>query len=159
MKTDKNSTELTAPGQYTISDVPKLLEQAKQKLATLQGNASGDIKEITVSLPGFGSVQGINSTSQLIKAIASVDGKEKSFKAAHKRHFTTIEPKCPQFLIEGHSPKAWRDNIKLAYTKIKNESETAKVKEAITLLEENLSKEAKFNNNMQKIVGLFADED
>ena len=153
MATKKN-TQVAKSEQYTVNDVPKLLAQAQAKLDSLNGNVKDEVKEITSSLPGFGKLSSITDPSLLVKAMGSVDGKEASYDNAFDNHFSGTTR--PEFVIEGHSAQLWRDNILLAYTKLVNKEETAKVKQAIKLLKENLSKDEKFNNDMKSIVSLFA---
>ena len=157
MAVAKKSTGTVAVSpKYTVGDVPSLLQQAQEKLEQLTGGGKGSVKEITDALPGFGQLKHISEPEDLVKAMSSVDGKEAAFKAAFKKHFSKIASKAPVFTIEGHSPSLWRSNIIARYTELTNEVETAKVKEAIRLLKENLSKDEKFNTDMKSIVGLFS---
>lgn len=158
-KAKETTTAVSVQGQFTTNDVPALLAQAQAKLEELSGPAKGEVKEITSSLPGFGRIQDIDSLEVLIKAASSIRGKEAGYKAAFKKDFAGLTgKKQPAFAIEGHSASLWIKNLQGRYVEIASKEEIAKVKEAISILEDNLSKDAKFNASMQKIAGIFREE-
>ncbi len=149
-------TQVAVATQFTVNDVPALLAQAQQKLATLKGPDKGNFRELTLSFPGFGNIQEINCEQTLIKAMTSVDGKEAAYKATWKKRFSKLGGKMPEFTLSGEPAKLWRDNIIARYNAFRSAEEIEKVEQAIALLEENLSKEAKFNTSMQKIADIFS---
>lgn len=149
------NTGLSVSGQFSLEQVPDLLQQINDKIKELQGDKDRAAK-INEPLGPFGRVSDIKEPSKLMDAYAFISRKA----AAHdefKPVFQAIDPLSPvkAFTESGHTVKQWQDEIIAQYRETTFESKLAKLKEAKKMLEENLSAEQKFVASMQNIKDLF----
>ena len=151
--TKKN--EVATKGQFTQNDVPAMLEQIKSKIAELVGSGKKEPSTKGKHLPGFGEIVTIEKEADLIKAYSSVTGREDSYNAAAKA--MKIRTKVPPFVIDGISASKWKEDITARFAEVAHKAQLDKLKSIQKTLEENLSAEAKLNNDLAKISTLMAE--
>jgi hypothetical protein len=147
--------EVATAGQFTQNDVPAMLEQIKSKIAELVGSGKKEPSTKGKHLPGFGEIVTIEKEADLIKAYSSVTGREDSYNAAAKA--MKIRTKVPPFVIDGISASKWKEDITARFAEVAHKAQLDKLKSIQKTLEENLSAEAKLNNDLAKISTLMAE--
>lgn len=158
-KTKANTeTGVSVKGQFTLEQVPTLLDQVNQQIKQLKGDKERAAK-ITEDLCGFGRISDIKDPMVLRDAYAFITRKA----AANKEFspvFQEIDPLTPlkEFTESGHSLKSWQDEIIAQYRETTFQSKLDKLEKAKALLTENLSREQKFIASMSDIAELFSSQ-
>lgn len=155
-KTPESTSTAVATGiQFTVNDVPKLLEQVTAKINAIKKGIP-ESPETTGELENFGKISEIDSVEDLIKAYSSVTTKEEFYKKAA----AAILPagiKCPPLKLSGHSPSAWIKDIEARIVIVANKTELAKLEKVKAKLEENLSAEAKLSKDLADCANILKD--
>ena len=145
----KKTTAVATQGQLTQQDIPAMLEQVKQQIASMSIAKDG-FEKTSDSLDGFGKIEDIKSVSDLIKAHSAVTNRAKAYKASASE----IVPegiKVPLFSIGKHSESQWVNHITSRVSEVANEKKLTRLRSFQKTLEENLSTEMKLANEMAKI--------
>lgn len=156
MTTKKNEeTSLSVASQFTLEQVPTMLEKINAEIAKLKGdNEKSPV--INEGLGVFGQIANITDHTVLIDAYSFITRKAAAYEE-NKGHFEEIEgAKLGDFKEKGHSVKAWKDAIDAQYRKIRFDARLQKLEKAKDLLKENLSKEQKFQQSMADLADLFS---
>lgn len=148
--------EVATATQFTLEEVPSLLQQVNDQIKKLKGDKERAAK-ITSSLGAFGVISDIKDPARLMDAYAFITRKAKAYEEFTPvfQEVDTLTP-VKAFTESGHSLKQWQDEIMAQYRETTFESKLAKLTEAKKILEENLSREQKFVASMQNIKDLFA---
>lgn len=157
-KQDKNKeTALSVKGQFSLENVPVMLEQVNAKIKALKGDKERAAK-ITESLAGFGKISDIKEPARLIDAYAFITRKAAAYKE-FSDVFQAIDTlnKVKDFTESGHSLKSWQDEILAQYREVTFEAKLAKLEKAKQLLTENLSAEQKFIATMSDMADILSD--
>lgn len=154
-KTKNTETGLSVKGQFTLEQVPSMLDQVNAQIKALKGDKERSAK-ITESLGVFGRVQDIKEPGKLIDAYAFITRKANAY-AEFLPVFQAIDPlsKLGSFKESGHSLQAWQDEITAQYREVTFQTKLDKLEKAKALLTENLSREQKFVASMSDIADLF----
>lgn len=150
------STAVATATQFTVNDVPSLLEKVTKQIALIKKNIP-ETAQTTGNLDGFGKINEINTVESLIKAHSSIVSKA----AGYNESAAAILPegiKKPTLLINGYSPASWIEDIKARIIIVANKSELEKLEKVKTKLEANLSAEAKLNKDLSEIANILSDE-
>lgn len=147
---------LSTKGQFSLEQVPDLLEQINDQIKKLKGDKDRAAK-ITEPLGVFGRVCDIKEPGKLIDAYSFISRKAAAYEE-FAGVFQAVDPLSPLkgFTESGHSLKSWQEEILAQYRETTFESKLAKLQEAKKILEENLSREQKFVASMQNIKELFS---
>lgn len=148
------TTEVALP--KTQQDIPAMLETVNKQLKALVGNTTGNTKT-TGELPGFGKIKDIKTVAQLVSAHSSVVNRA----AAYKASANAIIPKgikTPPFKIGGSTESEWVADIKERVAVVANKEAIARLKKVKTLLEGNLSAEAKLAKELEEVANILTGE-
>jgi len=156
MATKAKNMEVATATQFTLEEVPNLLQQVNDQIKKLKGDKERAAK-ITTPLGAFGIISDIKDPARLMDAYAFITRKAAAY-AEFTPVFQEVDSLTPikAFTEGGHSLKQWQDEIMAQYRETTFESKLAKLTEAKRILEENLSREQKFVASMQNIKDLFA---
>lgn len=143
-------------GQFTIEQVPDLLQQVNDKIKALKGDKERATK-VSESLGVFGKISEITEPGKLIDAYSFITRKA----AAYKEFvpvFQEMDPltKLGEFKESGHSLKVWQEEITAQYREVTFQTQLDKLEKAKAILTENLSRDQKFNASMADLKDLFA---
>lgn len=156
-KTTVNTeTAVSTNKQFTVNDVPHLLETVKKQISSIKKHMPNQLP-VTGNLEGFGKIQEVKSLESLIKARSSVRSKARLYKEEAKEISTFIgeHVKLPSFSLNGHCEKTWLEVIDSQIILVGNETELTKLEKIQKTLEDNLSAEAKLANDLQSISNLL----
>lgn len=150
----KKETGLAVASQFSLENVPEMLEKVNAEIAKLKGDKD-KAPVVTESLGAFGQVSNISDASVLRDAYAFITRKA-SAAEEFKAHFETLEGAAVgEFREKGHSLKVWQDAIDNQYRQITFGAKLAKLEAAKKLLVDNLSAEQKFQQSIADIADLF----
>lgn len=149
------SKGLSTQKQFTQDDIPMLLEKV-----------NGQIKELRIGIPekskttgrldGFGTIEGIKTVEDLLKAHSMVVAKSE----AYKKSALEILPKgvkMPTLMINGSSPNSWITDIKGRIIIVGRKTELDKLLKVKTKLESNLSAKAKLAKDLSDCFTILED--
>lgn len=157
---EATGTEVAKKGQFDIDnltreDVPGMLELIKKKISELKGKRPNEEKTEGKTLSGFGKISEIKDVSSLVKAYSMLTKKEEAYKEAAKALSVDVS-KYP-FKENGVGAAAWKNDIEMRMVDVIHEAELTRLTKVKSILEENLSQEQKFANDMKKIFSEFAE--
>lgn len=146
---------VSVKGQFTLEQVPDLLQKINDQIKALKGDKERAAK-ITEPLANFGRICDIKDPERLMDAYAFVTRKAAA-RAEFADVFQKIDPLTPLkgFTEGGHSLEQWQNEILAQYRETTFESKLSKLMEAKKILEDNLSREQKFVASMQNLQDLF----
>ena len=153
----KQSTSLTEPFKFTRDNIPEKLQQVNEFIQNIQGNLP-DKPKTTTALDGFGKIDELKDVSTLIKAHSSVVNREKAYEASYEalKDLLPSNYKKPVFKLNDNTSEQWVDHIKNRIVTVSNEDKLRILTDMKKILEENLSKDQKFENDMAKISKMLA---
>lgn len=121
-KTKNNQVAVIGNNQ----SIPDLIEFIKTQEKALEHIAETNYRNSTDLKEPFGDIKTETKIENLIKAWASIKGKEKAYNEAAK----DLELKAfPQFVRNGNTAEDWKHNIMLRIAVINNADEIKKLKE------------------------------
>lgn len=144
-----NSIENTREG------IPAMLQLVKEQIKSIQGDAP-KAKKTSGAPDGFPfSVDNCNQVEDLIKMHSFITAKEKAYiNSVTALGLTEKNYPCK---ISGHSASMWLNDIASRLVKVKNKTKLDKLNKVKTMLENNLSEEMKFANDMKAMGNIIAD--
>ena len=117
------NNEVAVAGQFNQSDVPNLLAQVVEQIATLKGSGKKEKNTAGITVPGFfNTLDNIEDLSVLIKIDAMISAKAKAYKASAKALGIHTDD-TPEFTVEGVVPAKWRSDIKMRYAEVAHKSD------------------------------------
>jgi hypothetical protein len=149
--------EVSKKGQFSKKDVPEMLDAVRGQIKALKerfGSDTGGLKNDDMGSP-FGRISDMSDVPSLIRAIASVKGREASYKDAIKECDKVITLTKFPFKVCGTSPKNVIDAINRRIGEVTFKDELTKLEEAASYLEKHVSEDQKFENDMQKFMDVI----
>lgn len=154
--TKKGKDNTLAIAKPTQQDIPALLATVNEKITALKGGQEKKENTTGTTFPQFGEIKRVDSVEDLIKIQSVLTAKEEAYNKAAKN--LNVDIKKYPFKLNGFGSKAWASDIKSRLAVVKNKTELKKMEQVKKLLEENLSQEAKLENDLVKAQKILLDE-
>ncbi len=154
-KKGTKETGLSVAGQFTQSDIPKLLDGIQEKINQLKGDKEKAAR-ITGELPLFGKISNIKDIDTLRAAYAYITKKTEaieSFNDAFKAVAPTAE--LSSYKEGGATVKQWQEEILTQYREVTFAEQLDKLEKAKQILQNNLSEELKLAASLQDVADLL----
>lgn len=155
-KTTEVATATSAGLMLGQNDIPAMLAKVNDQIKAIKGGMPKEAKT-TGELPGFGKIKDIKTVSDLIKAHSAVVNRAAMYKASA----AAILPegiKTPPFILEGSSESAWVTDISSRIVDVAHKASLDKLNKVKTMLESNLSAEAKLAKDLGDIANLLSED-
>lgn len=155
---DEASNVPAVPVTPSLDNVPEMLDFVTAQIKDIKKDIPSGPKT-TGTLNGFGKIADIDSVETLIKAAATVRMKQKAYNdAATELISDDSKIKVPKCKINGSDAENWIADIKSRIVLVANKEKLARLNKVKSTLEENLSREAKFERDMKKVFDIIKEE-
>jgi hypothetical protein len=148
MATKAKKQELVVKSNYTVNDVPEMLEALKGQLKELRSQ-NKDTVSLNITYNGR-NIKDLQSLQELLEISASVHAREAAYNEEVKRY--KVEGEVVSFTTSGKNVKEWEEIIEKAIFELKNRKKISDLEEAISELSKYVSEEEKFRNSINAIV-------
>lgn len=151
MKKEKTKSTALSLATITQEDVPSVLKMIETKLKEFKKSSNANdfitdsVPEVNMPLKDFKSV------SDLLKAYAGLQAKEKFFKEAAKELIPENTIKLPAYTPGGHSMSAWKNSFRQRIHELANAQKIAQLEKAKSTLEKRLSEDEKLKRDLASI--------
>jgi hypothetical protein len=148
MATKAKKQELVVKSNYTVNDVPQMLETLKGQLEELRSK-NKDTVSLNITY-NERKIEKLESLQELLEISASVHAREKAYNEEVQRY--KLEGEVVPFSTSGKNVKEWEEIIEKAIFELKNRKKINDLEEAISELSKYVSEEEKFRNSINAIV-------
>jgi len=146
------TTALATNSQFSVKDVPALLERVRSQITEIQGN-DDDINLTDGNLGALGNIFHMEDPMLLIQAYSMVTGKEVAYNKAAKD--MDLKGKIPVLKLNGATIDKWKVDIQKRYKQVTRKNELDKLQQVKSELEGLLSQEDKVAAALGNIADLL----